>query len=111
MMSPEIWTPSIIAEIKTALMGPLAGIGDTVWAGLIKPIILSVTLGMGYAGICMGCLGLWYRCYPAGLAITYFMFMRGYQLGMDSIDRFLKAASLRKSPPSLVSSDSSVWVP
>ena len=36
---------SIIAEIKTALMGPLAGIGDTVWAGLIKPIILSVTLG------------------------------------------------------------------
>lgn len=45
---------SIIAEIKTALMGPLAGIGDTVWAGLIKPIILSVTLGWAMQGYVWG---------------------------------------------------------
>ena len=29
-------------------------------------------------------------------AITYFMFMRGYQLGMDSIDRFLESGFVKK---------------
>ena len=39
-----------ITEIKTALMGPLAGIGDTVWAGLMKPIFLSITLAWAMDG-------------------------------------------------------------
>lgn len=87
---------SIIAEIKTALMGPLAGIGDTVWAGLIKPIILSVTLGWAMQGYVWGAWAYGIGVTLLDFAITYFMFMRGYQLGMDSIDRFLESGFVKK---------------
>ena len=87
---------SIIAEIKTALMGPLAGIGDTVWAGLIKPIILSVTLGWAMQGYVWGAWAYGIGVTLLDFAVTYFMFMRGYQLGMDSIDRFLESGFVKK---------------
>ena len=58
-----------ITEIKTALMGPLAGIGDTVWAGLMKPIFLSITLAWAMDG------HVW--------------------LGTDSIERFLEGGFVK----------------
>ncbi len=32
--------------IKTGLMGPLAGIGDTLTQGVITPIVLAVCIGL-----------------------------------------------------------------
>ncbi|MEG0034674.1 MAG: PTS system mannose/fructose/sorbose family transporter subunit IID [Bacilli bacterium] len=86
---------SIITEIKTALMGPLAGIGDTVWAGLMKPIILSVTLGWAMQGYVWGAWAYWLITFGLDLGITYYMFMRGYQLGTDSVDKFLESGFVK----------------
>lgn len=36
----------MISSIKTGLMGPLAGIGDTIWQGTLSPIALGIILGM-----------------------------------------------------------------
>ena len=71
-------------------------IGDTVWAGLIKPIILSVTLGWAMQGYVWGAWAYGIGVTLLDFAITYFMFMRGYQLGMDSIDRFLESGFVKK---------------
>ena len=38
--------PEMISSIKTGLMGPLAGIGDTIWQGTLSPIALGIILGM-----------------------------------------------------------------
>lgn len=86
---------SITTEIKTALMGPLAGIGDTVWAGLIKPIVLSVTLGWAMQGYVWGAWAYALITFLLDFGITYAMFMRGYRLGTDSIDRFLESGFVK----------------
>lgn len=86
---------SLITEIKTALMGPLAGIGDTVWAGLMKPIILSITLAWAMQGYVMGAWAYWLIAFGLDMAITYSMFMRGYKLGTDSVDRFLEGGFVK----------------
>ncbi len=86
---------SIITELKTALMGPLAGIGDTVWAGLIKPIILSITLGWAMEGYVWGAWAYGIGVTILDFVVTYAMFMRGYKLGMDSVDRFLEGGFIK----------------
>lgn len=85
----------LITEIKTALMGPLAGIGDTVWSGLIRPILLSIALAWASQGMVWGA---WVYClvgFGLDLAITYYMFMRGYKLGTDSVEKFLEGGFIK----------------
>lgn len=87
---------STVVEIKTALMGPLAGIGDTVWAGLIKPIILSILLGYAMEGAVWAAWAWGIGVTLLDFAVTYLMFMQGYKLGVDSIDKFLEGGFINK---------------
>lgn len=87
---------SMVTEIKTALMGPLAGIGDTVFSGLLKPIFLSITLGWASQGQIWGAFVFGIGFTLIDFAITYGLFTQGYKLGMDSIDRFLEGPFINK---------------
>lgn len=84
-----------ITELKTALMGPLAGIGDSVWAGIMKPIILSITLAWAMQGNIAGAWAYWLITFGLDMGITYFMFMRGYKLGADAVDKFLEGGFIK----------------
>lgn len=35
-----------ITNLKTSLMGPLAGMGDTIWQGVVIPILLAVCIDL-----------------------------------------------------------------
>ena len=66
-------------------MGPFAGIGDSVLAGVINPILLSIGIGLAAGGSPVGpivFLLLW-----CGLVIPmkYFLFVKGYELGVDAV--------------------------
>ena len=87
---------STITEIKTALMGPLAGIGDTIWAGLIKPIILSIILSWAIQGYIAGAWVYGIGVTLLDFAVTYMMYTQGYKLGINSIDRFLEGGFIKK---------------
>lgn len=87
---------SMITEMKTALMGPLAGIGDTVWAGLVKPIILSITLAWAMDGYIWGAWAYGIGVTLLDFVVTYLMFTRGYKLGAESIDKFLEGGFITK---------------
>ena len=39
-----------INGIKTGLMGPFAGIGDTLWQGTLTPILLSIGISLSAGG-------------------------------------------------------------
>lgn len=86
----------MVTEIKTALMGPLAGIGDTVWAGLIKPILLSITLAWALEGQVFGAWAYGILTTLLDFIITRVFFMQGYKLGVNSIDRFLEGKFVAK---------------
>lgn len=87
---------STITEIKTALMGPLAGIGDTIWAGLMKPIILSIILSWAMQGYVAGAWVYGIGVMLLDFAVTYMMFTQGYKLGINSVDRFLEGGFIKK---------------
>ena len=99
-----------INSVKSGLMGPLAGIGDSISQGTITPILLA--LGIGIAAGNPTVVGdgnplgsIIYLVLEVGimLALAYFMWMQGYDRGrvgvMDmlrsgTLDRFLTGAGV-----------------
>ncbi|EIW12562.1 PTS system, IID component, mannose/fructose/sorbose family [Lactiplantibacillus pentosus KCA1] len=86
---------STINGLKTGLMGPLAGIGDTLWQGTLIPILLSFTIGFAAKGnIFMG--PVLFAVLHLGIiwGIGYLSWMQGYNLGKEGIAKILKGSLL-----------------
>ena len=75
----------LISGIKTALMGPFAGIGDSLYVGTLIPILLSIALGLSSdSGNVMGPVFYVISHLAIMLPLTWFLFKSGYSMGMDS---------------------------
>lgn len=76
----------MIHSIKTGLMGPIAGIGDSLVQGVLIPILLSIGMGMSSDGSPIGVI-FYAVCYLAiMLSVNYWLYMRGYKLGTAAAD-------------------------
>ncbi|MEO1771677.1 PTS system mannose/fructose/sorbose family transporter subunit IID [Candidatus Enterococcus ferrettii] len=85
-----------INSFKTGLMGPLAGIGDTLWQGTIIPILLSFTLSFGAEGnILMGPFLFYMGHFIIMLAISYKLWMLGYEKGKEGIMKLMSGNLLK----------------
>lgn len=89
----------LINGLKVGMMGPLAGIGDSMIPGMLVPILLSIGMGLSSTGSIMG--PLFYILFYLGILIpgTYLLFMKGYTLGTDAV-KFLvdeRAERLKES--------------
>lgn len=73
-------------SIKTTLMGPLAGIGDSIIQGIIIPTLLSIGIGLSTGGSILGPLFYIISYLAIALGISYFGFMSGYDLGVNAIE-------------------------
>ena len=88
----------LITNIKTSLMGPLAGIGDTIWQGVLIPILLALCIDVTLSG--SG--NIWGAIIYAVLMLiityvfSYMNFMFGYRAGGDAIMNFLEKGVLNK---------------
>ncbi|MBN2918863.1 PTS N-acetylglucosamine transporter subunit IIABC [Ligilactobacillus salivarius] len=88
-------TDSAINSIKTGLMGPLAGIGDTLWQGTLIPILLSFTISFAADGnILMGPVLFAILHLAIIWGIGYLSWMQGYSLGKEGIAKILKGSLL-----------------
>lgn len=73
--------PASISAIKIALMGPLAGIGDSLFWGSLRVISLGVGIGLAQSGSILGLvLHLIIYNVPSHL-IRYYGVMFGYEFG------------------------------
>lgn len=87
-----------ITNIKTSLMGPLAGVGDTIWQGVLIPILLALCIDITRAG--NG--NIWGAILYAVLmlilsyAFSYINFMFGYKAGGDAIMDLLEKGVINK---------------
>jgi mannose/fructose/N-acetylgalactosamine-specific phosphotransferase system component IID len=78
-----------INSLKAGLMGPLAGVGDTVTQGLVKTILLAISVDIAAQGSVLGPL-FFFICFTAyTLGIGYFMYMQGYRLGKEALTKIL----------------------
>ncbi|MEO1769209.1 MULTISPECIES: PTS system mannose/fructose/sorbose family transporter subunit IID [Enterococcus] len=78
-----------ITSLKTGLMGPIAGIGDTLIWGTLKTVVLSMALTLALQGNVLS--GVIVFLFPiAGYLICNRLFSLGYNLGTKSINKVLK---------------------
>ncbi len=88
---------SFITSLKTSLMGPLAGIGDTIWQGVLIPILLAILIDitLNFQTVWGAVLYLLLM-----LVITYVFsfanFFFGYNAGSEAILDFLEKGLLNK---------------
>ena len=81
--------PEFINSIKTALMGPFAGIGDSLLPGTLCPILLSIALGMCENGEIIGPIFYIISFLAIMLPLTWFLFSYGVKTGANAAELVL----------------------
>ncbi|MDU3711063.1 MAG: PTS system mannose/fructose/sorbose family transporter subunit IID [Enterococcus faecalis] len=85
-----------ITSIKTGLMGPLAGIGDSIiWAALM-PLIISIFIPMAKGGNVIGSIGPLVLYKAITLYISWTLVNKSYTLGRNSILSLLKDGKIKQ---------------
>lgn len=77
-------SPEFINAIKTALMGPFAGIGDSLLPGTLCPILLSIAMGLCKNGEIIGPLFYIIVFLGVMLPLTWFLFSYGCKAGANA---------------------------
>ncbi len=86
---------NVITGTKNALMGPLAGIGDSLIVGTWNPILLSIGMGICIAdGNPLGPLFFAFSWVISAVALQYYLFHRGYELGINATDKLVENKAL-----------------
>ncbi len=85
-----------INAIKTGLMGPIAGIGDTVIQGVILPLLLSFFIGMSADGNIAGPILYSIIITAIILGMNHLNYMMGYHRGSEAILNFLESGTINK---------------
>lgn len=88
---------SAINGFKTGLMGPLAGIGDTLWQGTLIPILLSFTIPFAAEGnFILGPILFFVSHMAIMLFLAYNFWMKGYDSGKEGIVKLMQSDQLNK---------------
>lgn len=88
-----------INGLRAGLMGPIAGIGDSLVVGVLIPLLLGIALGLSTDGSPVGAIFymiVWNLVVTLGMRMLYF---KGYELGGKAVE-FLtgeKSTALRES--------------
>ena len=86
----------LITNVKIGLMGPLAGLGDTITQGLVKTVLLAITVNMALDGYTFAPIlfFLLYGAYITGIGI--FTFYQGYHVGKNVLDKITDPEIIHK---------------
>lgn len=84
-----------INSVKTGLMGPMAGIGDTIVQGAIIPILLALGIGFGVEGNVLGPIFFMLALPCTLVGITYTFWMQGYKVGQSAVESLLSGGLIK----------------
>ncbi|MDY2778068.1 MAG: PTS system mannose/fructose/sorbose family transporter subunit IID [Collinsella sp.] len=87
---------STIAAVKTSLMGPLAGIGDSLIAGTLRVIATGIAIGFAQQGSPLGAILLLLVFNIPAFAIRWFGLKMGYEYGSSFITDAAKGGLMEK---------------
>ena len=84
-----------IVNTKNALMGPFAGIGDSMLIGTYSPILLSIAMSMCINdGNPMGPIFFCIVWLLSMVGLQWWLFHKGYSMGLDAANMFFQNKSL-----------------
>lgn len=89
----------MINGIRAGLMGPLAGIGDSLIVGTYIPILLGIALGFAEGGSPIGPLFYIVVWNATSIWFQHFVYFKGYELGGSAVELLVgeKATAFRES--------------
>lgn len=87
-------TEKDINAVRTGLMGPVAGIGDTVMQGILFPILFGIGCSIALDGSYLGPILSFAIFEILIFGCGYFMFMTGYKQGKTSLLKILKNGTI-----------------
>lgn len=90
-----------INGIKTALMGPMAGIGDSITQALVKVILLAIAIDFALQGNPIGVIIFVLGFSAYALLVSRWMFSTGYKLGRESVVNLLRGSRVKTVTQSL----------
>lgn len=90
-------SPESVNSIKTGLMGPLAGLGDTLTQGTIIPLLLAIGISLGEKGNLFGPIFFIISCCAALMGITRTTFFLGYKQGKEVVSTLLADARFERA--------------
>lgn len=85
-----------ISAVKTSLMGPLAGIGDTLRQGTLIPIIGSIAISIGQEGNLLGPIFYFFVTLALNFGISYTLYRKAYDKGRDFVGEFFSGGKMEK---------------
>ena len=83
-------------NLKTALMGPMAGIGDSVTQSLVKVVLLSIAIGLAAQGSALGPILLLVLFSLYALGVGYFCYNAGYKFGKNAVTKLLSGGLVKQ---------------
>ncbi|MEL4357910.1 MULTISPECIES: PTS system mannose/fructose/sorbose family transporter subunit IID [unclassified Luteococcus] len=87
---------ALITSLKTSLMGPLSGIGDTIFQGVLIPILLAICIDITQTGSIWGSVTYAVAIIAIAFGLSYANFMFGYRAGAERVMEFLERGLLDK---------------
>ena len=86
----------VIDNMKNALMGPLAGIGDSISQSIVRIILMGVSIDLASQGNTFGPLLYIIGFTAYALIVSYTTFFSGYKMGRSAVTKLL-ASDMAKS--------------
>ncbi|MDY5270925.1 PTS system mannose/fructose/sorbose family transporter subunit IID [Tractidigestivibacter sp.] len=83
-------------NLKTALMGPMAGIGDSVTQSLVRVVLLSIAIGLASQGSALGPVLLIVLFSAYALGVGYFCYNAGYRFGKNAVTKLLAGGLVKQ---------------
>lgn len=84
-----------IIAVKTALMGPVAGIGDTITWGTVKPLIFTIALTASAQGSVSG----WFIMFlfvPVTVFYGWYLMVMGHKVGKSALASLLESGWINR---------------
>ena len=85
-----------INAVRASLMGPLAGIGDTLRQGTLIPIIGSIAISIGQEGNLLGPIFYFFVTLALNFGISYTLYRKAYDKGRDFVGEFFSGGKMEK---------------
>ncbi|RGG09679.1 PTS system mannose/fructose/sorbose family transporter subunit IID [Coprobacillus sp. AF27-24BH] len=83
--NPKTFDPKMISSLKTALMGPLSGIGDSLFQGTVRIIAMSIGISLAQQGSILGPILAMLISFAVSFLITWWGGKLGYVKGQELI--------------------------
>lgn len=94
--NPDTFDPAVINAVKVALMGPLSGIGDSLFQGTIRVIAMSIGISLAQQGSLLGPILAALISICTSAPITWYLGKLGYTKGQEFVRQMASSNLMEK---------------